>query len=101
MVFTVLVLANLGLIYTNRNWTRPSWRRGATRNRYFGWTCAATELMLACVLGIAPVSRLFAFEQPTSGMLLAVVELALVRLLWFEGVKWALGFYSHEYHQRL
>ena len=91
MVFTVLVLANLSLIYANRSWTRPSWRKGAARNRYFGWTTAATVLLLACVLGFAPVRRLFAFEQPTVGMLLAALGLALVGLLWFEGVKWVLG----------
>ena len=78
LVFTVLVLANLGLIYANRSWTRPSWREGAARNRYFGWTTAATVLLLACVLDITPVSRLFAFEQPTPGMLLACVGLALL-----------------------
>nr|WP_315205705.1 cation-translocating P-type ATPase [uncultured Albidiferax sp.] len=91
LVFTVLVLANLGLIYANRSWTRPSWRQGAARNRYFGWITAATVLLLACVLGIPAVGRLFAFEQPTVGMLLACGGLAGVGLVWFEGVKWGLG----------
>jgi len=90
MVFAVLVLANLGLIYANRNWTRPSWRGGETRNRYFAWISAATVLLLSCVLGISPVSRLFAFEQPTPWMLLSAVGLAVLGLMWFEGVKWAL-----------
>lgn len=83
LVFTVLVLANLGLIYANRSWTRPSWCQGAARNRYFGWITAATVLLLACVLSIPAVGRLFAFEQPTPGMLLACVGLALGGLLWF------------------
>ncbi|VTU36310.1 Calcium-transporting ATPase [Variovorax sp. PBS-H4] len=91
MVFTVLVLCNLELIYANRSWTLASWRRGAERNRYFGWISVATLLLLACVLGIEPVSRLFAFELPTPRMLVAAVGLALLALLWFEGVKWALG----------
>lgn len=85
ILFAVLVLANLGLIYANRNWTRPSWRRGETRNRYFAWISAATVLRLSCVLGISPVSRLFAFEQPTPWMLLSAVGLALLGLMWFEG----------------
>ncbi|MCX7279354.1 MAG: cation-translocating P-type ATPase [Burkholderiales bacterium] len=91
MVFSVLVLSNLGLIYANRSWTRPSWRRGAARNRYFGWTCAATVLLLGTVLGFAPVRRLFAFDQPAPWMLLAALGLAAVSLLWFEAVKWAMG----------
>lgn len=65
--------------------------RAAACWRCFGWTTAATLLLLACVLGIPAVSRLFAFEQPTPWMLLAAVGLALLGLLWFEGVKWVLG----------
>jgi Ca2+-transporting ATPase len=91
LVFSVLVLSNLGLIYANRSWTRPSWRKGAARNRYFGWTCAATVLLLGTVLGFAPVRRLFAFDQPAPWMLLAAFGLAAVSLLWFEAVKWAMG----------
>jgi len=91
MVFTVLVLCNLGLIYANRSWTLASWSRGGPRNRYFGWISAATLLLLAGVLGIAPVSHLFAFELPSPWMLVSAVGLALLGLIWFEGVKWALG----------
>lgn len=91
MVFTVLVLANLGLIYANRNLTRPSWRTGDAGNRYAAWISAVTVLLLACVLGISPVSRLFAFEQPTPWILLSAAGLTVLGLLWLEGVKWALG----------
>ncbi len=91
MVFTVLVLCNLGLIYANRSWTRASWRRGDGRNSYFAWINVATLLMLACVLGFAPLRRLFAFDLPPPWMLVAAPVLALLGLLWLEGVKWALG----------
>jgi Ca2+-transporting ATPase len=89
-VFTVLVLCNLALIHANRTWSRASWHKDAARNRYFGWIMAATVLLLAGVLGFAPVSGLFAFERPTAGMLAAAVGLAGLGLLWFEGVKWAM-----------
>ncbi|CAN5648331.1 HAD-IC family P-type ATPase [soil metagenome] len=91
LVFTVLVLCNLALIHANRSWSRASWHQGLARNPYFAWITAATLLLLACVLGFAPVSRLFAFEQPTPVMLLAAVGLAGLGLLWFEAVKWAMG----------
>jgi len=55
------------------------------REGYFAWISAATVLRLSCVLGISPVSRLFAFEQPTPWMLLSAVGLALLGLMWFEG----------------
>ncbi|MDF8360216.1 cation-translocating P-type ATPase C-terminal domain-containing protein [Achromobacter anxifer] len=91
MVFTVLVLANLGLIYANRNLTRPSWRTGDAGNRYAAWISAVTVLLQACVLGISPVSRLFVFEQPTPWILLSAAGLTVLGLLWIEAVKWALG----------
>ena len=91
MVFTVLVLCNLGLIYANRSWTVASWRRATARNRYVAWIGMATVVLLACALGVAPLRRLFAFDLPPPGMLAAAVGLALLGLLWFEGVKWALG----------
>ncbi len=91
MVFTVLVLCNVGLIWTNRSWTLASWRRGVERNSYFAWISIGTLVLLGCVLGIAPVRRLFAFDLPSPGMLGAAAVLALLGLLWLEIVKWALG----------
>ncbi|WP_394788094.1 cation-translocating P-type ATPase [Rhodoferax sp.] len=90
MVFSVLVLSNLGLIYANRSWTHASWRRDGPTNRYLGWITVAALGLLAGVLGIAPVRQLFAFAMPSAWLLLAAVGLAGVSLLWFEAVKWQL-----------
>jgi Ca2+-transporting ATPase len=87
----VLVLSNLGLIHANRSWSHAIWRgSGKSSNMHFGWITLATVALLACVLGIPAISRLFAFALPTSGMLLAGAGVALMSLVWFEGVKWGL-----------
>ncbi len=88
LMFIVLVLANLGLIYANRSWRLAAWRGGGASNATFRWIAAATLVMLALVLGIPQISGLFAFAAPTPAMLLAGAGVAVLALLWFEGVKW-------------
>jgi Ca2+-transporting ATPase len=91
LTFTVLVLANLGLIQANRSWGRALVRGPGASNATFGWIALATLALLGCVLGIAEVRRLFAFAALPPTLLLAGVGAAAVSLLWFETVKQALG----------
>jgi Ca2+-transporting ATPase len=89
LTFMVLVLANLGLIHANRSWGRASWRGPVASNRHFAWIALATLALLGGILSIPEVCRLFAFIRPTPPLLLAGVGMAVVSLLWFQGVKWA------------
>ncbi len=89
--FMVLVLSNLALIHANRSWRTASVRSGVATNKAFGWIALATLVLLGCVLGLPEVSRLFAFERPAPVLLLVGVGVAMLSLLWFEGVKWHLG----------
>ncbi len=95
LTFMVLVLSNLGLIQANRSWSGTAWPNAGAgagaANRYFGWIALATLALLGCVLGVAQIRSLFAFDLPTPTMLLAGVGVALLGLLWFEAVKWGLG----------
>ncbi|HAL39607.1 MAG TPA: ATPase [Polaromonas sp.] len=91
MTFTVLVLSNLGLIHANRSWGHMSWRGPGASNRHFGWISLATLALLGAVLGVPAIRRLFAFAALTPTMLLIGATVALMSLLWFEGVKWRLG----------
>jgi len=92
LTFTVLVLSNLALIQANRSWGRTSWRAIGAANRHFGWISAVTLALLAAVLGIPAISRLFAFGPLTPALLLIGVGVALLSLLWFEGVKRGLAY---------
>ena len=89
--FLSLVLSNLGLIYVNRQWTQPSWRRGVKSNRAFAWISMAASLLLLLVLGVAPVRQLFAFALPDMALLLQCAFVAVLGIIWFECVKWALS----------
>ena len=91
LTFAVLVLANLGLIDANRSWNQASLPGRGGSNRPFGWIAAATVALLACVLSVPAVSRLFAFATPSPALLLAGTCAAGLGLLWFEAVKWGLG----------
>jgi Ca2+-transporting ATPase len=87
LTFTVLVLANLGLIHANRSWGRTVWFGRKASNRQFGWIAVATLAVLALVLGVPAVSRMFAFQQPSPALLVGAAAAALLSLLWLEGVK--------------
>ncbi len=91
LTFTVLVLSNLGLIYTNRSWGLMRDRPPGNANRYFVWTSLATVVLLGIVLGVPAVRTLFAFGAPTLPQLAAAAGVALLGLAWFKGVKLVLG----------
>ncbi len=91
LTFAVLVLCNLGLIQANRSWQPGGWRDSGATNRPFLWITAATLGMLACVLSVPAIARLFAFAPPAPWLLAAGLGAGLLALLWCEAVKWALG----------
>ena len=91
VTFMVLVLSNLGLIHANRSWGRATWHGPSASNRHLAWITLGTVALLACVLSIPAVSRLFAFIRPTLPMLLAGAGVAVVSMVWFQGVKWGFG----------
>jgi len=91
MVFTVLVLSNLGLILVNRTW--GSWASAKSRvaNPSYAWISLLTVVLLVVVLAIPVVRQLFAFAVPPPFMWLLALGCVLLSLLWFELVKWQLG----------
>ncbi|MDO8285546.1 MAG: cation-translocating P-type ATPase [Rhodoferax sp.] len=91
MVFTVLVLSNLGLIQVNRSWAPTSLRGLRVVNQAFVWISLFTLGLLAAVLSIPVISQLFAFEVPSPELLLGGFAATLLGLAWFEAVKWALA----------
>ena len=88
--FLALILSNLGLIYANSSWRQLTWRRAGGINRYFIGGSAAALLLLAAVLGIAPLRGLFGFAVPDAGALLAGALAAAAGVAWFEAVKLAM-----------
>jgi len=87
LTFVVLVLSNLGLIHVNRSWGRTAWRGSAASNRQYAWIAGAAVIVLAGVLTVPAISRLFSFARPAPGLLLAALAIAVLAVAWFEMVK--------------
>jgi Ca2+-transporting ATPase len=87
LAFAVLVMSNLALIHANRSWGRTVLAGNGESNKPFGWIAAGTVVLLAVVLAVPAVSRLFSFAAPPPAMLLAALGATLVSTVWFEGVK--------------
>jgi Ca2+-transporting ATPase len=86
-----MVSANLALIQANRAWAGLAPRRTGTDRLYFPCIAGAAMALLAVALLVPPVRLLFHFAQPSAAMLLAGAGAALVAMLWFEAVKWAMS----------
>ncbi len=87
LTFVVLVLSNLGLIHVNRSWGQTAWLGNAESNKHFSAIAAGTVMVLALVLFVPAVSRLFLFFAPPATALLLVLGVVGLAMAWFEGVK--------------
>ncbi|WP_229257975.1 cation-translocating P-type ATPase [Duganella margarita] len=87
--FLALVLSNIGLIYTNRSWSQPSWRRRGVSNRSFAWVSLSALALLGLVLVLAPLRDLFAFAALDPMLLFTCLMVAALSIAWFEFIKWA------------
>ena len=87
LAFSVLVVSNLALINVNRTWARRS-KLPRSWNAAFGWITVTTCVLLAVVLLVPAVGRLFALVTPSPALLLTGAGLCVGSLLWFHAVKW-------------
>lgn len=87
-MFVTLLMANLGLILTNRSWTRSFISSVGTRNRAALAVMLSAVVVLLATLWVPFLRQLFKFS-PLDGVHLALSAGAgLASTLWFEGVKW-------------
>jgi P-type Ca2+ transporter type 2C len=87
LVFCALVFANLGLIVTNRSWTRNVWALLASRNAAFWWIIAATGLCVAAILNVPHLREVFRFGVLSLGDLAVAVAVALFMISVLEVLK--------------
>ncbi len=87
LTFTTLVLANVGLIVTNRSWSRTILAILRTPNPAMWWVIASAFVFLALVLYVPFLRALFHFStlHPNDIALCAVA--AAVSMAWFEALK--------------
>ena len=87
--FATLVVANLGLILSNRSGTKPLWATLRTPNRTLWVVIALALALLIAALYVPWAVGVLRFDVLPAHELAAASALGLLSVLWFEGVKWA------------
>jgi Ca2+-transporting ATPase len=87
LTFTTLIVANLGLILTNRSWTRTILDTLRSRNKALWWILGGTVLFLGLVLYVPFLQSLFRLSTLHFIDLAICLAAGVVSILWFEGLK--------------
>jgi len=87
LAFTTLIIANLGLIMTNRSWTHTMLKILRMPNAALRWVLIGAVVSLALVLYIPVLSELFNFTALHLDDLVICLSAGIVSILGFEVVK--------------
>jgi Ca2+-transporting ATPase len=87
LTFTTLIVANLGLILTNRSWSRTILATFRSPNAALGWVIGGAVIFLGLVLYLPFFLKLFHFNTLHPDDLLLCLFAGLFSILWFEGLK--------------
>jgi Ca2+-transporting ATPase len=87
LTVTTLIIANLGLIFVNRSWSRTFFSTLSAPNPALWWVTAGTAAGLICILYIPFLRNLFhfAFLHPVDVVI--CLAAGLLSILWFEMMK--------------
>jgi Ca2+-transporting ATPase len=88
LTFTTIVIANLGLILTNRSWSETLVRSLRTPNKALWWVFGGTLTVLLLVLYIPVLQDLFRFGDVPPLDLLVSAGAGVLSILWFELFKY-------------
>ena len=82
-----MIIANLGLILTNRSWTRTVWQTLRTPNTALWWVIGGASIFLGLVLYVPFLRGLFQFDYVAPLSLLLCLAAGIFSVLWFEVFK--------------
>lgn len=85
--FTTLVIANLGLILTNRSWTGTILNTLRTPNAALWWVLGSALVFLGLALFVPFLRDLFHFAVLHFNDLVLCLAAGVVSVMWFEGLK--------------
>jgi Ca2+-transporting ATPase len=85
--FTTLLVANVGLIFANRSWTRSIWSTLQTPNAALWWVIGGASLFLGLALYVPFLQKLFHFSTLHFDDLVLCVVGGFLSVIWFEGLK--------------
>jgi len=87
LAFATLVIANIGLILTNRSWSKTILGTFKTQNKAFWGILLGTLSVLAVTLYFPLFQRLFHFTSLNKEELLIPLIVGFLSILWFELLK--------------
>ncbi|MBN1412029.1 MAG: cation-translocating P-type ATPase [Spirochaetales bacterium] len=87
LTFAALIVANLGLILTNRSLTHSVFRTIRSRNMALVWVVAGALVFLVLVLFMPVLNTLFHFGSISIPELLICMGIGLSSIFWFEVFK--------------
>ncbi|MGE5551581.1 MAG: cation-translocating P-type ATPase [Bacteroidota bacterium] len=87
LTFTTLIVANLGLILTNRSWTRTILATMKSPNAALWWVAGGAATFLGLVLYVPALRGLFRFALLHPIDLVICFGAGAVSILWFEALK--------------
>lgn len=88
LTFTTIVIANLGLILTNRSWSETIITTLRSPNKALRWVFAGTLCCLLLVLYIPTLQSLFRFGPVPLLDLVACTGAGVLSIIWFELFKY-------------
>ncbi len=87
LTYTTLIIANLGLILTNRSWSRTILETMSTPNPALWWVVGGALAFLAMVLYVPILRELFGFGYLHFIDIAICFMAGITSILWFEGLK--------------
>jgi P-type Ca2+ transporter type 2C len=87
LTFTTLIVANLGLILTNRSWTRTIFGSMRSPNPAVWWVSGGAVLFLGIVLYVPFFRDLFRLAKLHPLDLVICLSAGMLSIIWFEGLK--------------
>jgi P-type Ca2+ transporter type 2C len=87
LTFTTMIVANLGLILTNRSWSRTVLGTLHTPNQALWWVLGGAAVFLALVLYVPFLRSLFRFSTLHPFDLAICLAFGVASILWFEALK--------------
>lgn len=87
LTFTTLIIANLGLILTNRSWSRTILKMLRAPNDALWWVVGGAAVFLALVLYVPFLRNLFRFSYMHAVDIFICLGAGVMSIIWFEVLK--------------
>ncbi len=87
LTFTTLIIANLGLILTNRSWSRTILSTLGSPNTALRWVLGGAAVFLGLILYVPFLRSLFLFSTLHPIDIIICLTAGVFSIIWFEGLK--------------